>query len=138
MFIASNVVTIVSFSRFARLFLAPTTYSVLREARVLSWLTDRLSVPEVVAVAENVEGEFMITRCVDGQSLQARINEPSSNIMFFCEAVRQLQAVPIHDCPFDSSVEARLHELDYLLAHNLGEGDEPAKREFFEQLDELF
>lgn len=101
--------------------LAPTTYSVLREARVLSWLADRLSVPEVVAVAESTEGEFMITRCVEGQPLQARINDPSSIIMFFCEAVRQLQAVPIHDCPFDSSVEARLHELDYLLAHNLGE-----------------
>ncbi|MFJ2332832.1 phosphotransferase [Pseudomonas helleri] len=35
--------------------------------------------------------------------------------------MRQLQAVPIHDCPFDSSVETRLHEQDYLLTHNLDE-----------------
>ncbi|MFJ2332831.1 phosphotransferase [Pseudomonas helleri] len=62
--------------------LAPTTYSVLREARVLSWLADRLNVPEVVAVAESVEGEFMITRGVEGQPLQARINDPSSIIFF--------------------------------------------------------
>ena len=32
---------------------APTTYSVLREARVLQWLDGRLDVPEVVVVADN-------------------------------------------------------------------------------------
>ena len=99
----------------------PTTYSVLREAQVLSWLAGRLSVPDVVAVAQNLDGDFMITRGVEGQPLQTRINDPSSIVSFFCEAVRQLQAVPFHDCPFDSGVEARLKELDYLLAHKLGE-----------------
>ncbi|KQB51830.1 aminoglycoside phosphotransferase [Pseudomonas endophytica] len=101
--------------------LAPTTYSVSREAHVLSWLSGRLSVPEVVAVASNAEGEFMITRCVKGEPLQALINEPSTIVTLFSEALHQLNAVPIFDCPFDSSAKYRLKELGYLVAHALGE-----------------
>lgn len=101
--------------------LAPTTYSVLREAQVLSWLTGRLNVPEVVVVADGADGECMITRCVPGVPLQSRINDPASIFELFREALRQLQAVSIVDCPFDSGAEFRLSELDYLLAHDLAE-----------------
>ncbi|MFP3515426.1 APH(3') family aminoglycoside O-phosphotransferase [Pseudomonas sp. SIMBA_077] len=101
--------------------LAPTTYSVSREAQVLSWLSNRLNVPEIVAVANNAEGEFLITRCFKGEPLQALINEPSTLVTLFSEALHQLLAVPISDCPFDSSAKSRLKELDYLLAHGLGE-----------------
>ena len=101
--------------------LAPTTYSVLREARVLSWLSGRLSVPEVVMVADSFDGEFMISRCVPGVPLQALISEPALVLQLFRVALRQLQAVSIVDCPFDSGAEFRLSELDYLLAHDLAE-----------------
>lgn len=40
---------------------APTTYSVRREAQVLQWLAGHLNVPEVVRVADNADGEFMLT-----------------------------------------------------------------------------
>lgn len=109
------------FLKYCPVILAPTTYSVLREARVLSWLTGRLNVPEVVMIDHNAEGEYMITRCVPGEPLQTRIHDPASMMALFREAIRQLQAVPVGDCPFDSSVEVRLQELDYLLAHDLGE-----------------
>lgn len=98
---------------------APTTYSVLREARVLQWLDGRLNVPEVVVVADTDQGEFMITRCVPGEPIGNRLHNPAVALELFREALRQLQAVSIADCPFDSSASVRLSELEYLLAHNL-------------------
>ncbi|WP_314386384.1 APH(3') family aminoglycoside O-phosphotransferase [Pseudomonas brenneri] len=98
---------------------APTTYSVLREARVLQWVDGHLNVPEVTVIAESTDGEFMITRCVPGAPIQARIDEPGALSALFREALRQLQNVPIAGCPFDSSVSQRLNELEYLLAHDL-------------------
>lgn len=97
----------------------PTTYSVLREARVLQWLNGRLNVPEVAVVAQNTAGEFMITRCVPGEPIQARCDDPDAMLALLREALRQLQAVPITDCPFDSSASERLNELEYLIAHDL-------------------
>ena len=109
------------FLKYCPVILAPTTYSVLREARVLSWLTGRLNVPEVVMVDHNDGGEYMITRCVPGEPLQARINDPASITALFHDALRQVQAVSVDDCPFDSSIEVRLRELEYLLIHGLGD-----------------
>ena len=100
---------------------APTTYSVLREARVLEWLDDHLGVPEVAVVAENAEGEFMITRSVPGEPLRARSHDQRAVLELFREALRQLQGVPIAECPFDASASLRLNELEYLLARDLGE-----------------
>lgn len=98
---------------------ASTTYSVLREARVLQWLDGRLNVPEVVVAADNDQGEFIITRCVPGEPIQNRLHNQTVALEMFHEALRQLQAVSIVDCPFDSSATVRLTELEYLIAHNL-------------------
>ncbi|VVN31222.1 Aminoglycoside 3'-phosphotransferase [Pseudomonas fluorescens] len=102
---------------------AATTYSVLREARVLEWVDAHLCVPEVAVVAESAEGEFMITRCVPGEPLQARSHDQGAVLALFREALRQLQAVPIADCPFDASASLRLKELEYLFARDLCEKD---------------
>lgn len=102
---------------------APTTYSVLREARVLQWLDDHLSVPEVAVVAESAAGEFMVTRCVPGEPLKTRSHDQRAMLELFREALRQLQAVPIAECPFDASAPLRLNELEYLLARDLCEKD---------------
>lgn len=97
---------------------AATTYSVNREAAVLDWLSGRLNVPEVVMAAGTEEAEWMITRAVPGQPLSAVTNERQL-LALFQEALRQVQSVPIADCPFDASAAVRLRELDYLLAHGL-------------------
>ncbi len=98
---------------------APTTYSVLREARVLEWLAGHLKVPELVLVAQDPAHEFMITRRVPGVPLSERIGEPRLALELFQLALRQVQAVPVQDCPFDSGIAVRLAELDYLLANGL-------------------
>lgn len=102
---------------------APTTYSVLREARVLDWLSGRLAVPEVVLAASHGDGEFMITRAVPGESLAARISAGRPVVELFRDALHRLQAVPVGDCPFDSRVGVRLRELAYLLDHGLTADD---------------
>ncbi|WP_218571425.1 APH(3') family aminoglycoside O-phosphotransferase [Pseudomonas sp. DG56-2] len=96
-----------------------TTYSVVREAQVLQWLDGRLNVPEVAVVAQSDAGQFMITRCVPGEPIQTRSDDQDTILALFREALRQLQAVEISDCPFDSSVSLRLNELEYLVAHDL-------------------
>lgn len=98
---------------------APTTYSVLREARVLQWLDGKLAVPEVVASAADEAHEFMITRAVPGQPLSELMAEAPTVHQAFGEALRQLQAVPVEGCPFDSSAAVRLRELEYLVGQEL-------------------
>ncbi|MHC8367422.1 phosphotransferase [Pseudomonas sp. ZT5P21] len=71
--------------------------------------------------AESTEGEFMITRCVPGKPIQARSPHQGAVLELFREALLQLQAVPITDCPFDSSASFRLNELEYLFARDLCE-----------------
>ena len=102
---------------------APTTYSVLREAAILDWLSGRLNVPEVVLTASSAEHEFMITRAVPGEPLSARIEAGRPVLELLIEALRQLQSVPVAGCPFDAGARFRLRELDYLLENGLGEQD---------------
>jgi aminoglycoside phosphotransferase len=101
---------------------APTTYSVQREATVLRWLSGKLPVPEVVMTATDDEAEYMITRAVPGRPLSALESDRHASLMLQ-EALRRVQAVPVDDCPFDSTVAVRLRELDYLLARGLIDED---------------
>jgi aminoglycoside phosphotransferase len=112
----------VFFLKFSPAVYAPTTYSVQREAAVMQWLSGKLNVPEVVKLAETEEGQFMITRSVPGRPLSAVKSDQHASLLLQ-EARRQVQAVPIDDCPFDSSVACRLRELDYLLAQGLAADD---------------
>jgi kanamycin kinase len=91
----------------------------MREARVLDWLAGRLNVPEVVLTAKSADGEYMVTRCVPGEPLSARIGAQQPVLDLFLEALRQVQAVPAADCPFDASASFRLRELEYLVANSL-------------------
>lgn len=102
----------------ARLY-SPTTFSVQREANVLTWLNGQLNVPELVDAAQSDQGEFMITRSVPGQPLYQRIDAQQPVLQLFQEALAQLQALPITTCPFDGGAAFRLRELDYLLTNGL-------------------
>lgn len=108
----------VFFLKFSPSVYAPTTYSVQREAAVMQWLSGKLKVPEVVKMAETEEGAYMVTRSVPGRPLSAVKSDQTASLLLQ-EALRQLQAVPIDDCPFDSSIACRLRELDDLLAQGL-------------------
>lgn len=102
---------------------APTTYSVLREAGILDWLSGRLNVPEVVLTASGAGHEYMITRAVPGEPLSARIEAGRPVAGLFLEALRQLQSIPVAGCPFEGGAQFRLRELDYLLGKRLIDED---------------
>lgn len=97
----------------------PTTFSVLREARVLEWAATYLNVPDLLLVAQSAEGEFMITRRVPGEPLYQRIDRKQPVVHLFQEALRQLRAIPVADCPFDAGAAFRLRELAYLISNDL-------------------
>ncbi|SHN20037.1 kanamycin kinase [Duganella sacchari] len=97
---------------------ASTTYSVLREAAVLQWLSGKVNVPEVVLTAQDERQEYMITRAVPGVPLAQRLSTE-----LFQTALRQLQSIAIADCPFDASAAVRLRELAFLVSQGLIDQD---------------
>ena len=102
---------------------AGTTYSVLREAGVLQWLSGKLKVPEVILTAQDEDREYMITRAVPGVPLAELIGTKRPVSDLFLEALRQVQSVAIADCPFDSTAAVRLKELTFLLSQGLIDED---------------
>lgn len=102
---------------------ADTTYSVMREAGVLHWLSGKLKVPEVVLTGQDEQREYMITRAVPGVPLSSLVENKRSVRALFQEALRQVQAVSIADCPFDSGAAVRLHELAFLIDRGLIDQD---------------
>lgn len=101
---------------------APTTYSVEREAAVLHWLAGRLNVPELVLVDRTDACECMITRAVPGLPLSS-VTDVMRQLGLLLEALGEVQAVSIADCPFDASAPVRLRELDYMLVKGLAADD---------------
>nr|WP_315248543.1 APH(3') family aminoglycoside O-phosphotransferase [uncultured Duganella sp.] len=102
---------------------AATTYSVLREAAVLRWLSGKVNVPEVMLTAQDEQQEYMITRAVPGVPLAQHLDNEPRAVALFQEALRQLQSIDITDCPFDSSAAVRLRELTFLLSEGLIDQD---------------
>ena len=102
---------------------ADTTYSVLREAAVLQWLSGKVNVPEVVLSAQDEQQEYMITRAVPGAPLAEYLEDEQRTLALFQEALRQMQSISIADCPFDSSAAVRLRELEFLISQNLIDED---------------
>lgn len=103
------------FLKFSHRRFSSTTYGVGREAGVLQWLSGKVSVPEVMLSAENATWQCMVTRAVPGKPLSDVIGDENRCVEAFAEAVRQLQAISIADCPFDSRIAVRLAELDELI-----------------------
>jgi kanamycin kinase len=102
---------------------APTTYSALREAQVLDWLSGRLNVPEVAVVAAGTDCECLITRRVPGRPLYELIDAQQPVLGCFRVALGQVQGVSIQNCPFHSGAALRVQELAYLMAHGLTADD---------------
>lgn len=100
-----------------------TTYSVLREAAVLRWLSGKVNVPEVMLTAQDEQQEYMITRALPGVPLAQHLDNEPRAVALFQEALRQLQSIDITDCPFDSSAAVRLRELTFLLSEGLIDQD---------------
>ncbi|MEO0355247.1 MAG: APH(3') family aminoglycoside O-phosphotransferase [Cyanobacteria bacterium P01_A01_bin.3] len=100
-----------------------TTYSIIRERDVMLWLSDKINVPEVLDYLESDEHQFLLMKRLDGEGLydkwEKEVFSSEEFVDTFAEAIKQLQAIQIDDCPFDSRFDVRLLELRYLINHDL-------------------
>lgn len=98
-----------------------TTYSVKREAEIMQWLSDKLNVPKVVESGQIGDHEYLIMSEINGKHIDSFADEPLKYITYMVKAIQTLQAIDISDCPFLSTVDFRLKELDYLLSNGLAD-----------------
>ena len=99
---------------------ANTTYSVLREAKILDWLQGKLQLPELILMASDLENEYMISKAINAKPI-AQIHGKSHTFFLeiYQEALKQLQHLSIENCPFRSDRTSRLAESRFLLDHEL-------------------
>ncbi|HDU2980850.1 TPA: aminoglycoside O-phosphotransferase APH(3')-VIa, partial [Klebsiella pneumoniae subsp. pneumoniae] len=96
-----------------------TTYSVSREAKMLSWLSDKLKVPELIMTFQDEQFEFMITKAINAKPISALFLTEQELLAIYKETLNQLNAVAIIDCPFISSIDHRLKESKFFIDNQL-------------------
>lgn len=97
-----------------------TTYSIAREKDVILWLNQQIKVPEILDYLENDKHQFLLMKQLEGEALyEKQETNPHEFVDTFAEAINQLQAIEINNCPFDSSLDTRLAELNYLVDNAL-------------------
>lgn len=91
------------------------------EKERLRWLAGRVPVPRVVAYHLEGGTEYLATERVRGLGMSAPEMKLHArrNAELLARALRELHALPIGDCPFDASLNARLREARERLRLNL-------------------
>jgi aminoglycoside 3'-phosphotransferase I len=93
---------------------------IVDEAVRLRWLAGRLPAASIVAAVEADGAAWLLTTAVPGAPAGAYIKADRRRALAFAEAmaafVSQLHALPVDDCPFDSSVAAWLPVVRQLVA----------------------
>ena len=85
-----------------------TTYSVKREAEMMMWLSDKLKVPDVIEYGVREHSEYLIMSELRGKHIDCFIDHPIKYIECLVNALHQLQAIDIRNCPFSSKIDVRL------------------------------
>lgn len=103
-----------------------TTYDVQREKEIMLWLNGKLPVPEVLHFEQHENENYLLMSEVGdeaGFAYYKKQRDPRQMIKIYSEGIKLFQSISILDCPFASSIDHRLNELDYLLQHNLADID---------------
>lgn len=115
-----------------------TTFSVKRETDVMQWLSGKLIVPRVIDFGFENNREFVVMSELKGMHIDDLKDDPEKYIAHLAKAVKLIQSVDISDCPFDSSVNVRLSELQYLMQNGLASFDDWEPETEFTDPDELY
>ncbi len=99
---------------------AHTTYSALREAKILDWLQGKLAVPELILMEADPKREYMITKSIEAKPI-AKIKAPNEQYLMgiYQEVLRQLQQIDISNCPFHADRQVRVTESHFFIEHGL-------------------
>ncbi|MFV8104311.1 aminoglycoside O-phosphotransferase APH(3')-VIa, partial [Enterobacter cloacae complex sp.6730515] len=74
-----------------------TTYSVSREAKMLSWLSEKLKVPELIMTFQDEQFEFMITKAINAKPISALFLTDQELLAIYKEALNLLNSIAIID-----------------------------------------
>lgn len=100
-----------------------TTYSIAREKDVMLWLSGKIVVPQILCYLEDDEHQFLLMKQMKGEVLYSKWEKGGFSsdefVDVFAEAIKLLQAIKTDECPFDSSLDVRLSELEYIIRDNL-------------------
>lgn len=95
--------------------------SLSREAGISRWLAGKLPVPEVIALTEDNENEYLLTSEIKG----APSCDPSFAdsmpmlVKLLAEGLRMVHGVDTEGCPFDRSLDVRVKEAEYSVKNRL-------------------
>ncbi|QJB30712.1 aminoglycoside 3'-phosphotransferase [Chitinophaga oryzae] len=91
------------------------------EYEVLTWLQDKLPVPVIQYFGAHDGIDYLLTTAVDGDMLCADnyLDNPELTVKLLADGIQLLSALPIHDCPFDNSLDQKLAAAAYNVQHGL-------------------
>ena len=98
----------------------------------IGWLEGRVNVPRVLDHDIDGDFEYLLMTEVAGKNCCELQGKMASRDITAClaEGLREIHAIPIGDCPFDQTVEAKLAGARVNLEHNLvDEGDFDQRRQ---------
>ena len=80
------------------------------EHRMLSWLKERLPVPEILCAIKRAGTSFLLMSRMDGEMACAEqyICQPTELVKILAEGLRLLWQVDISDCPYDNRLDNKL------------------------------
>ena len=94
---------------------ANTTYSVKREKEVMQWLGDKLNVPKVIDFGVEDNREFLVMSGLEGTHIDDFQSTPEVYITHLAKAIQLFHSIEVTSIPFDSCVDIRLAELEWLI-----------------------
>ena len=117
---------------------SPTTYSARREKDVMQWLSGKLMVPKVIDFGFEDNREYFVMSECKGTYIDKLKTDPEGYVAHLVKCIELFHSVDISDCPFDSSLNARLEELNYLLQNGLASFDDWKPTTKFANPSELY
>ncbi len=99
----------------------PETCEAQTERGVMSWLRDKLPVPEIIA-HEVLDGRsFLLMSRMRGKMCcdLSLINEPDRLVDILCEGLKKLWNTDITDCPYHATLEQHLAAAEYNVKNGL-------------------
>ena len=93
----------------------------LREKKRLDWLQGRLPVPAVVGYETDDRNECLLLTSLPGRHVASLIVEEPNEIIVhrLATGLRAIHAVPIHDCPFDMTLDREIERARHNVVNGL-------------------
>ena len=93
----------------------------LREKKRLDWLQSRLPVPDVVGYEADDRNEYLLITPLPGRHVATlAAEEVDENIVQqLATGLRAIHAIPIHDCPFDMTLDREIEGARHNVANGL-------------------